>query len=257
MNPSPPSRALVVSIHDVSPFTLEAVQTMLAELRGLGAGRCSLLVVPDHHRRGNFLHDKPFCEWLLARHDEGHEVVIHGYYHRRERKPHETAIQRFMTRAYTADEGEFYDIDEENALSLLNRARQEFASIGLHPRGFIAPAWLLSDGGEQALRKADFRYTTRLRHVLDLRDGAKHDSASMVYSTRNSWRRAVSLPWNAALFHSLDANPLLRVSIHPPDRDHPKIWRQISGCVALGLKNRAAMTYGEWLNEMTKHHVES
>ena len=253
MQTAPPSRALVVSIHDVSPLTRQQAQSILDELRGLGVSRCSLLVVPDHHQRGHFLKDKPFCDWLLACRDEGHEIVIHGYYHRRERRVQETAIQKFITRAYTADEGEFYDIDEEDALRLVTRAQQEFASLGLHPRGFIAPAWLLSDGGEQALRKADIRYTTRLRNVLSLRDGAKHDSASLVYSVRSSWRRTVSLPWNASLFKRLKTNPLMRVSIHPPDRGHAKIWRQIAGYVALALEDRAPMTYGEWVGEMTKH----
>jgi uncharacterized protein len=248
MHTARPSRALVVSIHDVSPFTLQPSQAILDELRGLGVARCSLLVVPDHHRRGHFLEDKPFCDWLIARHGEGHEIIIHGYYHRRERKPGETALQKLMTRAYTADEGEFYDIDEENALRLVTRAQQEFASLGLHPHGFIAPAWLLSDGGEQALRKADIRYTTRLGNVLSLRDGATYDSASLVYSVRSSWRRAVSLPWNASLFRRLKPNPLLRVSIHPPDRDHAKIWRQIARYVALALEDRAPVTYWDWVN---------
>jgi uncharacterized protein len=244
---SSPSRALVVSVHDVSPFTLQPAQAILGEMRRLGADRCSLLVVPDHHQRGNFLEDKSFCDWLLAQSREGHEIVIHGYYHRRGRKDNESAFQKLLTRAYTADEGEFYDIDEDLALRLVTRAQQEFASLGLHPRGFIAPAWLLSEGGEQALRKAGIQYTTRLGNVLNLRDGIKHDSASMVYSVRNSWRRALSLPWNASLFRRLKSNPLLRVSIHPPDPGHAKIWRQIAGCVALALEDRAPMTYWDWV----------
>ena len=246
--PSPQSRALVVSIHDVSPFTLEPARAILEELRALGVGRTSLLVVPDHHQRGNFLRDKPFCEWLVARCGEGHEAVIHGYYHKRERVPGETPLQKFMTRAYTADEGEFYDISEERALLLVTKAQQEFAGLGLHPRGFIAPAWLLSDGGEQALRKAGVRYTTRIASVLDLKNNITHPARSMVYSVRSAWRRGASLTWNAALFRRLKPQPLLRVSIHPPDLGHAKIWRQIAGCVALALEDRAPMTYWDWLN---------
>lgn len=243
-----PSRALVVSIHDVSPLTLQPAQAILDGVRGLGAGRCSLLVVPDHHQRMQFLEDKSFCDWLLARRDEGHEIVIHGYYHRRERRPCETAWQKLVTRTYTADEGEFYDIEEDRALRLVNRAQREFASIGLHPRGFIAPAWLLNDEGEQALRKADIRYTTRLGHVLDLHNNVKHESPSMVYSVRSPWRRAASLQWNALLFHRLKDNPLLRIGIHPTDRAHAGIWRQITGCVELALKDRSPMTYWDWVN---------
>src|ERR1700677_13896 len=173
---SSPSRALVVSIHDVSPLTLQPTKVILNQLHGLGANRCSLLVVPDHHKRGHFLDDKEFCTWLVQQSREGHEIVIHGYYHSRERRPDETTFQKLLTRTYTADEGEFYDIDEESALGLVSKAQQEFATLDLHPHGFIAPAWLLSDAGEQALRKAGIQYTTRLGSVLNLHDNVKHDS---------------------------------------------------------------------------------
>lgn len=248
MSPPHPSRALVVSIHDVSPFTLEPTRAILEALRALGVDHTSLLVVPDHHQRGNFLENKAFCEWLAARCGEGHEAVIHGYYHKRERVPGESPLQKFMTRAYTADEGEFYDIGEERALRLVTRAQQEFASLGLHPRGFIAPAWLLSDDGEQALHRAGIRYTTRIGGVLDLRNNVTHPARSMVYSVRAAWRRGASLAWNAALYRRLKPHPLLRVSIHPPDLGHSKIWRQIAGYVALALEEgRRPMTYWDWL----------
>lgn len=251
-NPSSVPRALVVSIHDVSPLTLQPVKVMLNQLADLGANRCSLLVVPDHHRRGHFLENKEFCHWLIGQAREGHEVVIHGYYHSRERKPGESPLQKLITRSYTAGEGEFYDIDEEAALSLVTKAQQEFGSLGLHPPGFIAPAWLLSENGEQALRKADIHYTTRLGNVVNLVDAATHASQSMVYSVRSGWRRAASLLWNSSLYRRLESNPLLRISIHPPDLDHAKIWRQITGYVALALESRAPMTYWEWVSQMTK-----
>ena len=43
----------------------------------------------------------------------------------------------------------------------------------------------------------------------------------------SGWRRAVSRAWNAGLLRFLKNNPLLRLSIHPPDYSHPAIWRQI------------------------------
>lgn len=247
--PSPsPSRALVVSIHDVSPLTRQASQNILTELRKLGVHECSLLVVPNHHRRGHFLDDHNFRDWLVAQGREGDEIVIHGYYHQRERKPAESLWQKLMTRAYTADEGEFYDIDESEAARLVAKAQAEFATLGFQPAGFIAPAWLLSREGEQALRKAGILYTTRIGGVLNLTNGVKHDSPSMVYSVRSGWRRALSLAWNASLFRRLQSNPLLRISIHPPDLDHPKIWRQILKYVALALEDRTPMTYGKWVS---------
>jgi len=256
MQAPPPSRALVVSIHDVSPLTFEASSAILSKLEALGVKHCSLLVIPNHHLRGHFLKDKIFCDWLVSQGHAGHEIVIHGYTHQRERRQAESLLQKMMTRTYTADEGEFYDIEEIRARELLAKAREDFAAIGFHPPGFIAPAWLLSDAGEQALRKAEIAYTTRLRNVLHLASGARHDTMSMVYSVRTAWRRVASLAWNASLFRRLKSNPLLRISIHPPDLDHDAIWRQINKYIALALEDREPMTYWEWVSAHSGFHSD-
>src|SRR4051812_35745211 len=103
--------ALVVSLHDVSPQTRVACEAILTDLASLGLTQCSLLVVPDHHGAGNFLEDPVFCEWLKAQAAAGHEIIIHGYYHLRGRRTVEGLRTIFATRVYTADEGEFYDLD--------------------------------------------------------------------------------------------------------------------------------------------------
>ncbi len=250
MSPAKPSSppALVASIHDVSPLTRPLVELMMASLSASGIQRLSLLVIPDHHHRGHFLKDASFCEWLLALRDAGHEIIIHGYHHWRDRRTSESAAARFVTRIYTADEGEFFDIDRENARQLLARAREEFQSIGLNPTGFIAPAWLLSQAAEDALRDLGIAYTTRLGSVLDLRNGRAHRSQSLVYSVRTGPRRAASLFWNAFLFRRLADAPLLRIGAHPPDFSCPAIWRQITRIVGLALEQRASLTYQGWLS---------
>jgi predicted deacetylase len=248
MNTASPARALVVSIHDVSPLTQQATQVFLERLHALGVEKCSLLVIPNHHHRGHFLDDKNFCDWLVTQGAAGHEIVIHGYYHQRERKAAESVWKKLITQTYTQNEGEFYDIGEAQAAALILKAQAEFAQLGFHPTGFIAPAWLLSEAGEQAARNAGFAYTTRIGGVLNLASGERHDSTSMVYSVRNAWRRAASLAWNASLFKRLKNNPLLRIGLHPPDLDHTAIWKQIEKYTALALEDRTPMTYWSWLS---------
>lgn len=243
----PPSQALVVSVHDVSPHSWQTCERIRAELQTLGVRYCSFLVVPDYHHQGHFLDDDDFCTWLVNLASAGHEIVIHGYYHQRERKARETLAQKFKTRVYTADEGEFYDIDKDAARALIDQARADFRVAGLEPEGFIAPAWLLSPEAEEALREADVQYTTRLGHVRDLHSGRTHESQSLVWSVRSAWRRQVSLLWNAALYRSLADNVLLRVAIHPVDIAHPKVWRQIRLCVAHALITRLPFTYERWI----------
>jgi uncharacterized protein len=241
------SRTLVVSLHDVSPHTREDCEQALTELDRLGVKRCSLLVIPDHHHRGHFLADPAFCEWLKALAGQGHEIVIHGYFHQRERRAAESPFQKLITQFYTAGEGEFYDLDRSSAGDLLQTARGDFQKLGLHPGGFIAPAWLLGAEAEAALHDFGCEYTTRLGSVLDLRHARLHLSQTLVWSVRSAWRRKLSLAWNALLFRRLAARPLMRISIHPVDVKHPAIWAQISSLVARALHSRIPLTYQDWL----------
>jgi predicted deacetylase len=237
-------RALVVSLHDVSPLTRERCAQIVAEL---GVPRLSLLVIPNHHGRGHVLDDAVLCDWLRARAVEGHEIVTHGYFHQRARREKETLVQRITTRVYTADEGEFYDLDRVGASALIARASDELHRAQLHPHGFIAPAWLLSAEGEEALRELGCEYTTRLRTVSDLRTGRIFPAQSLCWSVRAAWRRALSIVWNAALYRRLENAPLLRIAVHPVDIEHPAIWAQIRRLIAAALRTREAMTYHEWV----------
>ncbi len=245
------TRALVVSLHDVSPRTREVFSAMLGELAAWGVGRTSLLVIPDHHHRGHILADAGFCRWLEALAAQGHELVVHGYYHQRESRPGETWRERLTTRVYTAGEGEFYDLAKDEAAARLARAQEDFRQIDAPaPTGFIAPAWLLADAASEAVREAGFRYTTYLTGVHDYATGEGRGfiaSQSLVYSPRNAWRRACSLAWNANLAWRLRREPLLRLGLHPPDYEHAALWRQIRRIVQRVINTREPMTYAQYL----------
>ncbi len=223
---------------------------MLADLRAWGVARTSLLVIPDHHRRGRFRDDPALCRALARLAAEGHELVVHGYYHQRPPRPAEGAVTRWITGTYTAGEGEFYDLEGPAAVERLARARADFATLDAPaPVGFIAPAWLLGPAAERAVIAAGFRYTTRLGTVTDYANGGRVTrSQSLVWSPRNRWRRIVSLGWNAALARRLRGRSLLRVGLHPPDRAHPAIWRQAERLVRAALRDRRAVTYAELVN---------
>jgi predicted deacetylase len=239
--------ALVVSLHDVSPRTRAVCAEILEQLAALGVPRCSLLVIPDHHHRGHFLADAECSDWLRGQAAAGQELVIHGYYHQRARRADESASTKLTTRFYTADEGEFYDLSETEARALVEKAQGDFDRLGVKPDGFIAPAWLLSAEAENALRGLGFTYTTRLGTVVDFAAGHAVASQSLVWSVRSAWRRQVSLAWNAFLFQRLARNPLLRISIHPVDLQHPQIWQQVRELVTRALAEREPLTYHEWV----------
>jgi predicted deacetylase len=240
-------RTLVVSLHDVSPHTRTECAAILDELRALGVPHTSLLVIPDYHHKGHMLADANFATWLREQAAAGHEVVVHGYFHLRTRRESESVQAKLTTRFYTADEGEFYDLDHATATALFTKARAEFTQLGVETAGFIAPAWLLSAEAENAIRDLHCEYTTRLATVVDLRADRTTASQSLVWSVRSGWRRQMSLAWNALLFRRLQENALLRISIHPVDLRHAKIWQQIRKLITRALAEREPLTYLAWL----------
>ena len=241
--------SIIVSLHDVAPCTQQVTSTIMSELSAHGVEVCSVLVVPDYHHQGFFARHPEFVAWLRELEADGHEIVIHGYFHERPPQTDETLRDKFMTRFYTQNEGEFYDLDYDEALRRITTARDEFRALGFKPRGFIAPAWLLGNDAEQAVRDAELEYTTRLRTVCDLRSESTFAARTLVYSVRNNWRRSLSRAWNAALFRLLKTKPLLRISIHPPDYSQPAIWKQILSFIGTAKAARTATTYQDWIAE--------
>ena len=228
--------SFAVSVHDVSPLTRGVVDTMLSDLRLGGVESSSLLVVPDHHRKGPVDHDPAFLEWLRARQNEGHEIVLHGFYHLREKNGGGLG-RRLVT--------EHYDLAYDEARQRLARGRAMLA--GFDVAGFIAPAWLLGDEAERAARDEGFAYTTRLGSVLELPSGERTDSQSLVYSVRSGWRRGASLVWNSWLASRLRGNPLMRLGLHPPDWRHAKIKAHALRLAREGARARRVIRYRDWI----------
>jgi predicted deacetylase len=242
-------RSLIISLHDVAPSSWDITKKILAEVGRIGGSACSVLVVPDYHHEGSMVGNQPFVSWLRELESDGHEIVIHGYFHERPRQVAESLYGRFMTRVYTQDEGEFFDLDYEEATQRITRARDEFRAAGLKPHGFIAPAWLLGAEAERAARDCGMEYTTRLGAIRDLRSGKDFPARTLVYSVRNQWRRQVSLCWNGLLRQMTRCDWLLRVSIHPVDYLHPAVWRQICGSITQMASQRNPTTYQDWMAE--------
>jgi predicted deacetylase len=243
------NNSLVVSIHDIAPETRGVVEEILTQLGRKGVRVSSLLVIPQYHHRKSISDDPDFLKWLRTLQEQGHEIVIHGYFHSRPRRATESLSQLFVSRIYTQDEAEFFDLPYDDALERIRKGHAIFTAAGLQPVGFIAPAWLLNPPGEQAARDAGMEYTTRLRTVLDLRSGQSFPARSLVYSVRNRWRRSVSLAWNRALFQTMTDHSLMRLSIHPPDYRFPEIWNQIERFVDDVREVRTPTTYRDWVAE--------
>jgi predicted deacetylase len=174
-------RALVVSIHDVAPSTRANVEKILGELARHRVQSCSLLRRSRLPSVGPFAGADPgFRFWLHELAANEHEIVIHGFFHQRARRRDENARAKIVTRIYTADEGEFFDLGYGEALRLIRKAQEDFKTHDFHPTGFIAPAWLLGAEAERAVIGAGMSYTTTLRTVRDFGGGRIMQSQSLV-----------------------------------------------------------------------------
>jgi predicted deacetylase len=212
-----PERTLCVVVHDVAPPTWALCQRLLHEVAAVGAMPVTLLAVPRYHGTPR---DQRFEAWLRQRASQGDEVALHGYTHLDAGPAPRGRLDHWRRRHYTAGEGEFAALGGAEAARRLKAGADWLRGLGLPPAGFVAPAWLLSDGAWQALRATPLDYTCTLRRVHLLHTGSGVNALSQVYSTRSAWRRVVSVLWNMLLAQLQRSAPCVRVELHPGDIEH-------------------------------------
>jgi uncharacterized protein len=74
-------------------------------------------------------------------------------------------------------------------------------------------------------------------------------SQSLVWSTRARWRAVASLAWNRCLALRLARAPLIRIGIHPPDLQHPRIWEQVRHLTAETSRCRECVSYEKFIQQ--------
>ena len=245
-------KSLVVSLHDVSPLTQNLCEEILIQLRQWGINQTSLLVVPNHHRRAPISENSAFRSWLARKIEAGHEPVLHGYFHQRQKQHTDSLRSKLTTEIYTAGEGEFYDLSVEEASTRALRGLEDLAFLPRKVVGFIAPAWLLGAHAETAICKLGFLYTTRLDKVQTFGPCADIRSQSLVWSTRAHWRGVMSLAWNRCLAIALARSPLIRIGIHPPDFQHSHVWEQVRRLTAITGQSRECLSYEKFVEILQK-----
>jgi len=247
---APAPKSLIVSLHDAYPGSRAQIAEQIAFLAERGVTRSSILVVPEFHHDGSVQQDRDFCEAVSGWQEQGHEIVLHGYFHDRKESPREKLSTLFWTHLYTNREAEFLDLPRETARQRLERGRALFDALGWHARGFVAPAWLMAEGLTNLLAEMGFAYTTRLREIIPLLPGVNHltSSPSLCYSARAGWRRFASSVWNKHLYGRLRETSLVRLSLHPRDLEFPLLRRQIDQIVRASVKRGfQSTTYGDYV----------
>jgi predicted deacetylase len=211
--------AVLLVLHDVAPSTWTDYQPFVEAVDALVNVPMTWLVVPNFHRHNTLDAHPAFCRMLDTRAARGDELALHGYFHDDQEPRPTTPRDWFMRRVYT-HEGEFYRLSRETALARLRDGIDVFQRRGWPLHGFVAPAWLMSDGTRQALRELPFSYTSDPQHLYRLPDFTAIDAPGLVWSARSAWRRGLSKLVCEQREQRWCQAPVIRLGLHPVDMRH-------------------------------------
>jgi predicted deacetylase len=164
-----PRAALLVSIHDVSPLTIESSRRAveLAVSAGVPVSALTMLVIPRHEDRAP-LDEHPLTGyWVRSLVDAGASLCMHGLTHQmssRVRNPWQWA----WARGFARGQGELFMSGVADCERRIEAARAVFRRAGLDAdvRGFVPPAWLLSQEALLAVKRAGFTFYERLTGIV-------------------------------------------------------------------------------------------
>lgn len=239
--------SLLLVLHDVAPHTWADYQPFVEAVDALGEVPMTWLVVPDFHRHNDLEAHPGFRRVLTNRVARGDELALHGYFHCDDESPPITPRDWFMRRIYT-HEGEFYALSQDVALARLRAGIELFRRYNWPLEGFVAPAWLMSQGTRQALRQLPLSYTSDPQHLFHLPDFTPVDTPGLVWSARSAWRRGLSKLVSDQREQRWRQAPVIRLGVHPVDMQHRfarDYWLQT--LKRLLDEGRVPMTKARWL----------
>ncbi|MCB1122205.1 MAG: polysaccharide deacetylase family protein [Verrucomicrobiae bacterium] len=247
-------KQLIISYHDLHPGSWKSCQRFINRCKEMGADKWSLLVIPQYHGAPAFTEDSEFTAWLKSLPPENFDLCLHGYFHKAE-AVRGGWFQQMKGNVYTTGEGEFYQLNQEQAASKLRDGLGLFESSGLEVHGFTAPAWLVSKEAREAISEYGFQYNTLWDGVELPASRIFVKAPTLVYSSRNAWRRFVSRIW-INLFHAVKRNShFLRLAVHPIDFEYPAIENHLYRVLEKALRDRTCCTYRDLIPENERRPV--
>jgi predicted deacetylase len=221
-----------VSIHDVSPAWSAEVEAALRACEEAGA-RPALLAVPNFHGRAPLLGDPLFCARLRELQERGHEVYLHGFFHRSaERSPVEVGRADrlrwwFSQRVISGGEAEMSDVSRDEGRRRIKEGEDVLREVGLRIDGFVAPAWSMPGWLLPLLAERGCRFTEDHFRVYDPQGGRKRASVVLNWASRSRGRMASTVAWCRAAKYARAIVPA-RIAIHPADMRVPLLRREIT-----------------------------
>jgi predicted deacetylase len=240
--------ALLVSVHDVSPLTLDPCRRAveLAVAAGVPTRALTLMVIPRHEDRISLHDDAPTCAWLRSLVDQGAELVLHGYTHRMEGRSY-SLRGVFWAHAFARGQGEFWRCDAQETQRRLDAGRAILRRAGFESatRAFVPPAWLLSPSARKAVGQAGFDYTEELSGILH---GQAVKARRLVgWGSLTAIEAQVTSTWSALQTRRRPVHT--RLAIHPADMIRPVVVKAIHQALARLLEACSPSNYRSFLND--------
>lgn len=243
-------KALIVSFHDVTPLTYEAFASWAKNLESLGIARFTWFVVPYWHGKIRLRPESACAQWLRRRQSRGDDIILHGFTHQwdesQARRVKMSYKSFFIRRIYTAMESEFLDLEANALRQRIRQAKSLVEEAGIHPVGFVAPAWIFPRDQHSLLGQMGFGLTETYTRIHALHTSRSFHSPVLTASARTPWRIILSRYVVPALERLWAEAPVVRVAIHPADLEHPPVRQMMYAIVQKLRWVREPHTLSSW-----------
>jgi uncharacterized protein len=211
--------AVHVSLHDVSPAWEREVGVALEMAHEAGV-QPALLVVPNFHGEALLTDHPAFVDSLRALETSGHEIYLHGFYHRARASTSGSLLERarhgYAQKIVSGGEAEFSDVSRDEAVKRLDDGERILRECGLTIRGFIAPAWSMPSWVLDLLGDRGYRFSEDHLRVYD--PAARRALLSLVlnFASRTPARLLSSVAFCRIATPAKRLVPA-RIAVHPAD----------------------------------------
>lgn len=233
MNSLVEGQPALVSIHDVMPETLSAVQRCLDACHEQDLYKVYLLVVPGRQWQPAQL--QTLRRWLA----DGCEVVGHGWLHHCPRIS--SPYHRLHSALISRNVAEHLTLDGDGILQLMQRCHAWFGEHELPtPSLYVPPAWALGRIDDRALAQSGFDHVETIKGIRDVHTGQWRLGLLLGYEADDALRQRVLGVWNRATRRLAAAGQPLRIGIHPHDPDlrlADELLDDLSRCRAVSLSS--------------------
>jgi predicted deacetylase len=238
--------ALLVSLHDVSPLTLEDCRQALALLReaGLATSQLTVLAIPRHEDRAPLDRDPDTVRCLRELADGGAQLVMHGLTHRMPGRAY-TPAGFVRGHVFARGQGELLLASAQEAERALDEGTEILRRAGLESatRAFVPPAWLLSRAARGVVARAGFDFYEVFGGIVH---GPRLRAPRVIgWGSLNAVETVATAvyAWAQTRLPARDT----RLAVHPADMRRPLQRRAIAGALARLRDRTRPMSYATYL----------